>query len=183
MCSGKSFSVTCGMLCALLLPIFETPCISRRMKLSQGSVFLVHKVWVLPRLPMTLLPVFVLIVLLTNLSPCSACTEKDFDKWVVKYRRHEYLDLKGENRAIRLSLFCNTTRAVLAHNKKYEIGQSTYYMKVNQFAALTDEERDRLFGARLPSSTPIKSDSQGLVKSTQRQSFPAAKLIDLKHIR
>ena len=114
---------------------------------------------------MTLLPVFVLIVLLTNLSPCSACTEKDFDKWVVKYRRHEYLDLKGENRAIRLSLFCNTTRAVLAHNKKYEIGQSTYYMKVNQFAALTDEERDRLFGARLPSSTPIKSDSQGLVKS------------------
>lgn len=32
------------MLCALLLPIFETPCISRRMKLSQGSVFLVHKV-------------------------------------------------------------------------------------------------------------------------------------------
>lgn len=106
-----------------------------------------------------------LFLCITLVAICTACTEESFDKWALKYRRHDLLKLKGDSRAARVGLFCNTTRIVLQHNKKYEAGESTFYMRVNQFAAHTEEERDRLFGTRLPNSVPRQSASVPL-KST-----------------
>ena len=99
---------------------------------------------------------------------CTACTEKEFDEWVVKHHRHEYLKLKGDDRAVRMSLFCNTTKVVFEHNEKYESGKSSFYMQVNQFAAHTEEERQRLFGARLPSSASARAEYPNPIKSNPR---------------
>ena len=102
---------------------------------------------------------------LTFVALCTACTDESFDRWALKFRRHDLLKLKGDDREARLSLFCNTTRIVLEHNKKFASGKSTFYMRINQFAAHTEAERDLVFGTRLSNvntapSTRLKSLSK-----------------------
>jgi len=108
-----------------------------------------------------------IIACLGLLGLCAACSKDDFDNWIAKHNLREYSALKAEDRAFRFKLFCRTFELVREHNKKYESGLSTYFMRVNQFAAHTEEERDVLFGARLPSGAqpasspaPVKSSAE-----------------------
>ena len=108
-----------------------------------------------------------IIAYLGLLGLCAACSKDDFDNWIAKHNLREYSALKAEDRAVRFKLFCRTFELVREHNKKYESGLSTYFMRVNQFAAHTEEERDVLFGARLPSGAqpasspaPVKSSAE-----------------------
>ena len=54
-------------------------------------------------------------------------------------------------------MFCNTKRIIEEHNtKKYDVGISTYYMRLNEFAANTLEEKKQLSGGTLSANNNVK---------------------------
>ena len=108
-----------------------------------------------------------------------ACTDADYESW-----RHAHnaqlpraiAGAEGADRALRKSLFCKTTQVVKAHNARYAANKTTFWMRVNQFAAHTDEEKGMLFGTPGGSSTTKrrKPDAAAALPSTTSDSGPSA---------
>lgn len=46
---------------------------------------------------------------------------------------------------IRFNIFQSNVRVIENHNAKYDKGEETYFMKINQFADLTDEEFEAMY--------------------------------------
>ena len=83
------------------------------------------------------------------------CSDADFQAWVNEHRPSEF---EKEEYETRKALYCKTVERVAAHNEKFKNGESSFFMKVNQFAAHTVEERRTMFGT-MPSK-----DNEGPVK-------------------
>nr|ACP18830.1 cysteine proteinase 1 [Chrysomela tremula] len=64
----------------------------------------------------------------------------DQELWADFKKAHgkTYKSLREEK--LRFNIFQDTLREIAAHNAKYESGESTYYLAINQFSDITDEE-------------------------------------------
>ena len=85
------------------------------------------------------------------------CSFLNFDVWAKKHGQNHLLSAKESERELRKELFCNTKRIIEEHNtKKYDVGISTYYMRLNEFAANTLEEKKQLSGGTLSANNNVK---------------------------
>nr|XP_023021869.1 cathepsin L-like proteinase isoform X1 [Leptinotarsa decemlineata] len=70
----------------------------------------------------------------------------DKDQWVAFKQTHgkTYKSLLEER--TRFGIFQNNLRTIEEHNAKYERGEETYYLGVNHFADMTQEEFSHMLG-------------------------------------
>ena len=78
------------------------------------------------------------------------CSFLNFDVWAKKHGQNHLLSATESERELRKELFCNTKRIIEEHNtKKYDVGISTYYMRLNEFAANTLDDGAMTFESTL----------------------------------
>lgn len=78
--------------------------------------------------------------------------ETEFARWMLEHGRVYSM----EDYVYRYAVFKKTVETVNEHNARYERGEESYYMAVNMFADLTDEE----FAARyLTKESPIAPEA------------------------
>jgi hypothetical protein len=87
-----------------------------------------------------------------------ACPDSAFDAWA-RAHGHQF----GAERAARRERFCDTRATVAAHNAKYARGESTFFMEVNKFAALSEEEWASMMGMASAAGGEKSSRSQDLI--------------------
>ncbi|CAH1174077.1 unnamed protein product [Phaedon cochleariae] len=82
----------------------------------------------------------------------------DQELWADFKKTHgkTYKSLREEK--LRYNIFQDTLRQIAEHNVKYENGESTYYLAINQFSDMTDEE----FKAMLLKNKASKPSLEGL---------------------
>ena len=85
------------------------------------------------------------------------CALPDFEAWADKFdQRHLLTSTEVEARQ---DLFCETKKVIDEHNaKKYDVGLSTFYMKLNQFAAHTAKEKEIMMGRKMGATTRRKKE-------------------------
>ncbi|KAJ8943318.1 hypothetical protein NQ318_004759 [Aromia moschata] len=84
-----------------------------------------------------------LIVLASVVLAISAATDEELWSEFKKNHGREYRNLREEQ--VRFSIFQQKLRKIETHNARYDKGEETYYLGINQFSDLTQEE----FKARL----------------------------------
>eukprot|EP00943_MAST-04B_sp_MAST-4B-sp1_P001550 g1550.t1 len=102
----------------------------------------------------------------------SDCTFTEFDAWAKEHEQHHLLTATDIERENRKKLYCNTKHIVNEHNtKKYEAGLSSFYMRINQFAAYTTEEKQKMLGSKLAAQRikELGADDSSIYKKDEDQ--------------
>jgi C1A family cysteine protease len=93
---------------------------------------------------------------------------KSFADWAIAHNKHYPT---SEERAVRFEIFSQSLERVRSHNAKYEAGESSYFLSLNQFSDLDTNEKRMVLGARKPAH-PIADLS--LPPAQRISSFPDA---------
>ncbi|KAG5868793.1 hypothetical protein JTB14_001702 [Gonioctena quinquepunctata] len=72
---------------------------------------------------------------------------EDWNSFKVSYNKRYS---SPEDEALHRSIYERNIQAINEHNSKYQRGEVTWKMGVNQFTDMTDEERNRYLGLRRP---------------------------------
>ncbi|KAJ8921571.1 hypothetical protein NQ315_010476 [Exocentrus adspersus] len=95
-----------------------------------------------------------LVVLAAIVLAVNGATDKEqWQEFKQKFGR-DYRNLREEN--VRFSIFQSNLRTIEEHNEKYQKGEKSYYMGVNQFTDMTSEE----FKATLTYNVTMKSNQK-----------------------
>ncbi|XP_037919946.1 protein CTLA-2-beta-like [Hermetia illucens] len=76
-------------------------------------------------------------------------SDSEWEDYKSKFNK-SYKDAADEQQ--HREIYVATKAKIAEHNAKYEAGQVTYSMGINHFADLTEEERGRYLGCRVPES-------------------------------
>ncbi|XP_026546818.1 cathepsin L1-like [Notechis scutatus] len=87
---------------------------------------------------------------------------------------------EGEE-ASRRATWEKNLQMVEQHNREADEGKHTYWMKMNQFSDLTDEEFNRMMGGLLPESADPENTSQGFPQTPDVQQKPKPKKCHQRH--
>ncbi|KAL1494750.1 hypothetical protein ABEB36_010298 [Hypothenemus hampei] len=88
----------------------------------------------------------IILVLVITLGEAILSTEEE---WQQFKSLHNKLYQSSEEEAYRFGIFKNNLEKIREHNEKYERGETTYKMGINQFSDLTFEEFERIYGKGL----------------------------------
>ena len=83
----------------------------------------------------------------------SDCSTALFDAW---RQRHGHTFTTDSVQ--RQQIFCNRTRQIAEHNRRYLAGESSYFMKLHKYSANTDHEWATMFGTRIANPQTTGTD-------------------------
>jgi cathepsin L len=85
----------------------------------------------------------------------ATCALSDHQQWI-EFKGNFSKQYKVHEEQARFQIFQKNLRKIEEHNAKYENGEETYYMKVNDFADWTQEEFSNMLKAQVSSKPEIK---------------------------
>lgn len=83
----------------------------------------------------------------------------DQELWAKFKQEHGKIYRSLREEKLRFEIFKSTLRTIEQHNSKYENGEESWYMGINQFTDMNDEEFEETYLKTIP-PTVTKSDEQ-----------------------